>query len=142
MNKIRTWILIILGLIPNVPTSIYIIKQSIGGHSIFGLFFGVSLPILSLVFYYSYLKLNSRLPKNKKELFKILSFPSIKFSVTIILTSILYLILSREILESIMVFAILILTISIPNFIYQVLIYIFMKNRIKVKKPVANTVYN
>lgn len=134
MNKIKIWTLIILGLISNVPTSIYIVKQSIGGHSIFGLFFGVLLPILSLVFYYSYLKLSSRLLDNKKEFFKILSFPSVKFSATILLISILYLILSRDILESTMVFGFLILTISIPNFIYQILIYTFMKNRIKVKK--------
>jgi hypothetical protein len=142
MNKIKIWALIILGLISNVPTSIYIVKQSIGGHSIFGLFFGVLLPILSLVFYYSYLKLSSRLLDNKKEFFKILSFPSVKFSATILLISILYLILSRDILESTMVFGFLILTISIPNFIFQILIYTFMKNRIKVKKPVANTVHN
>ena len=56
IKNIKMQKLIILGLISNVPTSIYIVKQSIGGHSIFGLFFGVLLPILSLVFYYSYLK--------------------------------------------------------------------------------------
>ena len=138
MKKTNLWILIILGLIPNIPTSIYIVKQSIGGHSIFGFYFGVLLPILSLVFYFSYLNLNSSFPDNKKELFKIMTKPSIKFLGTILLISILYLILTIEFLESLMIFGYLILMISIPNFIYQILIYSFMKTRIKNKKPVAN----
>jgi len=90
----------ILGVLINIGIGIILIIQSFEGHSSLGFLFGALMPILSILFYSSYLNLN--IDRNRKSFKKLIFRPSLIIGFFILITSIVtsYLVLDFEYLEN------------------------------------------
>ena len=147
MKKLKNsaiWSLIAIGVIFNGIFSFSLISASNAGHSLIGITFGYSLPILSLLLYLQYLTFKKGFPADKKERFWALTKPS--SGLGIIIGSFLLLFTFMTIIspgiyldfwEALQFFGFYALIAIVPNLILQFLFYLYLNNKIA-KKPAAN----
>lgn len=133
-NKTKK-ILMILGVLINIGIGVILTIQSFKGHSGLAFLFGVLMPVLSILFYSNYLKLNS--DGNKKDFKKLIFRPGLIMGVLILITSIAtsFIVLDsghlkNTLIEFIQFFGAIILFFLIPNLIYQLIIFQLYKKRV------------
>ena len=132
----------ILGVLINLGIGILLVIQSFQGHSSLGFLFGAFTPILSILFYSNYLKLN--LIRDKKHFKKLIFRPSVSIGILILIISLItsFMVLDFDYLENTLTdffqfFGAVTLLFLIPNLIYQLILFQLYKNSFNTM-PAAN----
>ncbi len=149
MKKLKNstiWILITIGVILNALFSLFLISSANAGHSLIGLIFGYSLPILSLLLYLQYLTFKKEFPADKKQRLRALTKPSLRLGIIIfsflLLFTFMTLIDSGSYLdfwEMLQFFGFMGMILIFPNLFIQFIFYIYL-NKKTVNKPTANNI--
>ncbi len=140
MKKLKNstiWSLIATGVIFNGLFSLSLISASNTGHSLMGIVFGYSLPILSLLLYLQYLSFKKEFPEDKRERFWALTKPSAGLGILIasflLLFTLMTIISTRvffDFYEVLQFFGFFGLLSIVPNLILQFLFYIYLNRKI------------
>ena len=148
MKKLKNstiWTLITIGVILNALFSLFLVSVSNTGHSIFGLIFGYSLPILSLLLYLQYLTFKKEFPGDKTQRFWVLTKPSARLGIIVASFLLLFTFMTLispgiylDFWEVLQFYGFFGLISIVPNLVIQFIFYIYLNNKIANKSAANN----